>query len=366
MGLEWQRSLKTAISFFRWQSGKRHSVVGHGRGRVDHVIVLDGTLSTLVPGHETNAGRIYRLLAEQGHPVSVWYEAGIQWKDWGSVGDVCTGRGIEARIRRAYGWLASHYRPGDRIWLFGYSRGGYAARSLAGLIDRVGLLNHLDATERNVRQAWHHYERRAKSRAAQAFRATFCHSEAMIEFVGVFETVGALGIRLPIFNRFSARKHDFHSTALGPSIRHGCQALALDETRQAFSPLLWTTSTREERARVSQMWFRGTHGDIGGQLTGLEASRPLSNIPLVWMLDQAESCGLALPPGWKQRFPTDAEAPSVGTWVRWGKLFLARRRRVVGHDASEALHESVPPRRRALMPNVWSTSRLMPGGRRLR
>ena len=89
---------------------------------------------------------------------------------------------------------------------------------------------------------------------------------------------------------------------------------------------------------VEQVWYRGAHGDIGGQLSGFEAARPLSNIPLVWMLERAESCGLSLPPGWRVRFPRDAEAPSVGTWRNWGKTFLLRRARVVGADDSETLH----------------------------
>ncbi len=87
--------------------------------------------------------------------------------------------------------------------------------------------------------------------------------------------------------------------------------------------------------RVAQMWFRGAHGDIGGQLGGFEAARPLSNIPLVWMLGKAERCGLPLPMGWRTRFACDADAPSVGTMRGWGKTFVYRRKRVVGVDASE-------------------------------
>ena len=91
---------------------------------------------------------------------------------------------------------------------------------------------------------------------------------------------------------------------------------------------------------LEQVWFRGTHGDIGGQLGGFEAARPLANLSLVWMLKRAEACGLPLPEGWKARFFTDATAPSVGTWRSWGKLFLQRGPRVVGQDRSERIHES--------------------------
>ena len=126
-----------------------------GRAPCDHVILLDGTLGTLEPGRETNIGRIYRLLKTlpaSAH-LSLYYEAGVQWHMWRDTPDVAMGRGINRQIRRAYGWLATRYRPGDRIFFFGYSRGAYAVRSLAGVIDQVGLLRAEHATARNVQLA---------------------------------------------------------------------------------------------------------------------------------------------------------------------------------------------------------------------
>ena len=112
---------------------------------------------------ETNAGLTFRLLCErrgQRNGQSLYYEPGMQWEGWAQALDVMQGRGINRQIRRAYGFLASHYRPGDRIFLFGYSRGAYAVRSLAGVIDRVGLLRHDQATERKVQLAYRHYQMR--------------------------------------------------------------------------------------------------------------------------------------------------------------------------------------------------------------
>ena len=74
------------------------------------------------------------------------------------------------------------------------------------------------------------------------------------------------------------------------------------------------------------------------------AARPLSNLSLVWMLERAEACGLPLPERWRAEFPTDPTAPSVGSWIGWGKLFLLRKRRIVGRDRSERLHDSVMQR----------------------
>lgn len=314
---------------------------------MSHVIVLDGTLSSLRPGCETNAGLAYRLMARIGAPVSIYYEAGVQWCDWRSTGDVMMGRGINRQIRRAYGHLASRYRPGDRIYLFGYSRGAFAVRSLAGVIEQVGLLRADCATERNVRTAYRHYQSVPGGQVAGAFSDTNCHDAVEIEMLGVWDTVKALGLRLPILWRWSEQAHRFHDHRLGPSVKHGYHALALDETRQAFAPVMWVCEENEGEGHVEQVWFPGAHGDVGGQLGGHAAARPLANLSLVWMMEQAEARGLALPEGWREAFPTDPGAPSVGSWMSWGKLFLLRKRRVVGRDRSERLHESVQERARA-------------------
>ncbi len=313
-----------------------------GRGRVDHVLILDGTMSSLMPGEETNAGLFYKLLRERGRiaGLSIYYEPGPQWEEWRQFHGAVMGRGINRQIRRTYGYLASRYRPGDRIFLIGFSRGAYAVRSLAGVIDKIGLLRHAHATERNVREAYRHYQLDPRSGAAAAFAAAHCHAEAPIEMVGVWDTVKALGVRLPLLWKLTEPAHSFHDHRLGPHIRHGFQALALDETRQVFEPILWDCSDAVAGQHVEQVWFRGAHGDVGGQLGGYHAARPLANIPLVWMLERAERCALELPPGWRARFPRDAEAPSVGTLRGWGKAFLLRKRRPFGRDPSESIHPS--------------------------
>ena len=350
----------------RWWRGAPAVVVapaaappaGRKRGTVDHVIILDGTLSTLAPGQEGNAGLLYKLLTEGGRRAdrTVYYEPGLQWEGWRRSVDILQGRGINRQISRAYGWLASHYRPGDRIFLYGYSRGAYAVRSLAGVIDRIGLLEHRHATERAVLLAWRHYQRNPDSAAAQAFAGRYCHRDIAIEVVGVWDTVKALGMRLPLLWMLTEGRNAFHNHQLGAVVRHGFHALAMHETRSVFEPVLWQTP-QGWSGNVQQMWFRGAHGDIGGMIGGFAPARPLANIPLVWMLERSETIGLALPEGWRARFPCDATAPMVGTMRGWGVAFLLRRKREIGRDPSEAIHPSAEGQRPwSLMP--WPLTRL--------
>ena len=312
------------------------------RGPATHVIILDGTMSSLAPGQETNAGLTYKLLREAGRRanMTLYYEAGIQWRDWSGTPDVLLGRGINRQIERAYGVLASRYRPGDKIMLVGYSRGAYAVRSLAGVVDLVGLVQSDHATQRHMQLAYRHYRAGGKKPAAQAFRRLYCHDRIEIEVVAVWDTVKALGLRLPLLWRWAEAQHAFHNHALSSLVRHGYHALALNETREAYAPVLWTCPPNWPGV-MEQVWFKGSHGDVGGQIGDLAAARPLANIPLVWMLERLESCGLMLPPGWQSRFPCDINARSCGTWAGWGLMFLSRRYRIVGKDRSERLHETV-------------------------
>ncbi|SPJ23785.1 DUF2235 domain-containing protein [Palleronia abyssalis] len=309
---------------------------GVRRGSTTLVVILDGTMSSLEPGTETNAGLIYRLLAERtpARDLALYYEPGIQYTNWRQLRDVIEGRGLNRQIRRAYGWLASHYRPGDRIYLFGYSRGAYAVRSLAGVIDRLGLLKAEAATERNVHMAYRYYRTLPDSAGARDFRRLYCHDSVDIEMIGAFDTVKALGMRGPILWRYSQMAHRFHDHALGPSLKRGYHALARDETRVAYAPVMWRL--REDWVGTcEQVWFPGTHGDVGGQLAGVGAARSLSNIPLVWMLDRAEAAGLDLPEGWRRRYPIDLQAPSIGLNRGLGRLLRYRTPRAIGIDASE-------------------------------
>jgi uncharacterized protein (DUF2235 family) len=311
------------------------------RPAITHIVIMDGTLSTLNPSLETNAGLTYRLMQEVNGSarLSLIYEEGIQWCNWRSMVDVAAGRGLTGQIRRAYGALAARYRPGDKIYLIGFSRGAYAVRSLAGVIDRIGLLHRSHATERNIRQIFRYYRQDTVNPAAQIFADKYCCKDVRIEMIGVWDTVKALGIQYPLLWRLAPKPTDFHNHALGHATRNGFQALALNEDRRAFTPVLWT-SRDDWQGRLEQAWFRGAHGDVGGHIGDFQAARPLSNIPLIWLLERAETCGLPLPENWRDRFPTDAKAPAFGARRRGAWLFLWRKKRSHLSDPSEYIHPS--------------------------
>ncbi|MAY32836.1 MAG: DUF2235 domain-containing protein [Rhodovulum sp.] len=332
-----------------WLRGLRQTEAhqpSFARVPLTHVIILDGTNSSLDAGHETHAGLTYKMLSRlpaSAH-LSLYYEAGVQWTTWRNTHHVAFGRGINSQIKRAYGYLASRYHPGDRIIFLGYSRGAFAVRSLAGVIDRVGLLQGRYATERNVEQAYRLYRKGARTGAAAVFNDAYCHPTVDIQMVGVWDTVKALGVRLPVLWKLTEEQHAFHDHSLSDNVRHGYHALALDETREAFEPVLWQ-SRADWHGRLEQVWFPGTHGDVGGHIDGDEDARPLANLSLVWMLARVEKNGVPLPDGWRAHFPCDPMAPSVGLNRGWGRLFLLRHTRVVGADPSETLHPSVYHRR---------------------
>lgn len=212
-----------------------------------------------------------------------------------------TGAGIDDIIRTAYLFLAQNYVPAhkddqgrdvpaDEIFLFGYSRGAYAARSMTGLLGSAGLLKRQSLG--HLQTAWSYY-RDFKKRSPQDFVRRYAkkkietHEEVAVNFLGVWDTVGALGIPVGILSEISGLVHGFHDTSPSRIVKHGAQALAIDEHRDEFVPTLWT-GTAPAGSTIEQVWFAGCHGDVGGGYS----DRELADIPLLWMIDRAKSAGL--------------------------------------------------------------------------
>ncbi|MBY8974866.1 DUF2235 domain-containing protein [Rhodobacteraceae bacterium NNCM2] len=311
------------------------------------IYISDGTLSTLRRGEESNAGRLFRLLEEVGQrPSQLFdYDRGVQGPRFRKWLNAASGYGINRSVLRGYAFLSTRWRPGDQIFLFGFSRGAYAVRSLAGMIGHLGLVREGHRGERRMREAFGLYKERARAGMA-AFADQHCIRDVPIQMIGVWDTVRALGLPYPILSYLAPMATEFHDASLGAHIAHGYHALAIDEDRTAFAPILWQQSP-DWRGRLEQMWFPGTHGDVGGDLRGFGAARALANIPLNWMLSRAERCGMSLPPDWQARFPEDPAAPMLGCRRGISRGFLFRApRRTDGGDGT-MLHLSIAARMRA-------------------
>ncbi len=312
-----------------------------------HIFIIDGTLSRFEEGRETNAGLLYKLLRDQG-PLknqTFGYDPGVQGMGLTKWLDVAMGKGINDSILTGYATLASRYRSGDRIMLFGYSRGAYAVRSLAGFIGRVGLLAHEHATQSKTVQAFRHYETASLSYSGRKFANSFCHSNVPIEIVGIWDTVSALGLPYPLLARLAPMATAFHNHELGLTIRNGFHALAIDEDRVAYEPVVWDKADGWA-GRMEQAWFAGAHADVGGNIWHNPKARSLSNIPFRWIVEHAVSCGLILPDGWLDRFPCDPAAPALGNHNGNARLFRTRMPRRIGVGFGEYVHSSVAERMR--------------------
>jgi len=275
-------------------------------------VLLDGTWNSV--NDNTNVWRLKSLLASQGRdglePTS-YYSVGVGTAFGERLCGGMFGYGLNDEIIRAYEWLIDHYNVGDELFIFGFSRGAYTARSLSGLISKCGLLaagaplsvNQLYARFRRARAAMTIRELIQQQNAGKTDfsleeRWILKYSEAIdIQFVGVWDTVGALGLpfgNLPILGKADMQ---FLNTGLRHSNKSAFHALAIDEHRKAFAPTLWTVDfkkwtlpPRHERtfSQVEQRWFVGAHANVGG---GCQ-SDPLAQAPLKWMMDRASLNGL--------------------------------------------------------------------------
>ena len=225
----------------------------------------------------------------------VFYERGVGTGPlFDAVGGGAFGDGLEDNIRRAYKFLSFHYEHGDRIYIFGFSRGAYTARTLGGYLHVAGLLTRESCTPELEQAAWHFYRTAPHDRLPGAWSALtpYVQDRALlkIECMAVFDTVGALGIPMLPFWWQNRERYGFHNVELNSIIRHNLQALAIDEHRAPFEAAPWRKMPfKHYLGTVEQVWFAGCHSDIGGSNI-VEATRDsvhphaLDDIALDWML----------------------------------------------------------------------------------
>jgi len=285
-------------------------------------VFLDGTRNTV--DDNTNVWRLKALCAPYGADGArqiAYYSVGVGTTRTERVRGGALGFGIERNVSRAYEWIVENYDPGDEIFIFGFSRGAYTARSLAGFIALCGLLK--PGAPLGTSQMFARYQRGNETRTIRWLKAhetsgtltdatreerwMLTYSTPVpVKMVGVWDTVGALGVPiqaitlLDMVPGLSPSSYAFLHTGLRLPIENGYHALAIDEHRAAFKPTLWTKKFKDgvtpgemapprAVANVEQRWFAGAHANVGGGYR----DDLFSQLPLRWIMKKASHHGLA-------------------------------------------------------------------------
>jgi uncharacterized protein (DUF2235 family) len=288
--------------------GNQAAFTGSEQQKKRLAIFLDGTWNEV--DSNTNVWRMRALCASKGSdgkPQLIYYEVGVN----GFLGGVF-GQGLDDNIRLAYEWLVENYNAGDEIFIFGFSRGAYTARSLADLVAELGILK--PGSPIGITELFERYKRsdeetiwKLKEREASGDLAGLTIEDqwmlkysqpAKIKVVGVWDTVGSLGLKAFSINGISRSKFGYLQTGLRIHIQNGYHALAIDEHRADFAPTLWDVRHPKDPkaiiaqprslASVEQRWFVGAHANVGG---GYQTDL-LAQASLRWMMKKAQQNGL--------------------------------------------------------------------------
>jgi uncharacterized protein (DUF2235 family) len=259
------------------------------------VFCCDGTWEG--PQGYSNVYRIYKAFTVSSDQVT-FYDDGIGADATGldRLIQGAFGESILQKIRDAYTKIAHVYEPGDDIFLFGFSRGAYTARSLAGFIAVCGLPcgNFSDDC---ITTAFAAYRDPVHRTSLLGGLGSCGLVKASIKMVGVWDTVGSLGIPA-IFGGIDEKVYGFLDTDLHPDVQNAYHALAIDEQRAQFPATLWTSAPAPGQT-MQQVWFTGCHGDVGGGIPSsgsVDSGTLLSDITFSWMLGKAQGAGLSVDP----------------------------------------------------------------------
>ncbi|MCG8579294.1 MAG: DUF2235 domain-containing protein [Bacteroidales bacterium] len=247
------------------------------------IICCDGTGNSYGENN-TNVVKLFEIIDRKIQ--CAYYDPGVGtlssslfssyiYKKYKKIIGLASGYGITKNIEEAYLFLMNNYKEGDKVFLFGFSRGAFTVRALAGMLGKVGLLER--GRNNLISYASKMYRTQKNESIAHEFKSTFSRV-CKVHFIGVWDTVKSVGIIPP-------RK--FPNTKLSAEVAHARQALAIDEQRTMFQPCVWE---EDEDRDIVQKWFAGVHSDIGGYYD--EAG--LSNITLHWMIEEAVDKGLII------------------------------------------------------------------------
>ncbi|MFM2479763.1 DUF2235 domain-containing protein [Celerinatantimonas sp. YJH-8] len=267
-------------------------------------LLLDGTWDD--PESDSNIFKFSQLIG-QSPSQQIHYVKGIGthpghtfWNKLINAIEGGTGTSVSHKILRSYRYICQNYQPGDQLFIFGFSRGSFEARSLVGLISYCGLISAVADQEKFhqlTQRAFHYYQIQQNShyrQEAEQFIQQNCITPIPIEFLGVFDTVGALGIPIEqdqtllekFMHQLDHNLLQFFDTKLSDNVHYAYQALAIDEHRYAFLPTLWNNCPTN--TQMEQVWFAGCHCNIGGGYPG----NHLSDEALAWMYLKAQKVGL--------------------------------------------------------------------------
>jgi uncharacterized protein (DUF2235 family) len=251
----------------------------------------------------TNVLKVARAIlprSNAGIDQVVYYHEGV-----GSEGGLdkftggAFGSGMSQNVRALYRFLVYNFEPGDQLYFFGFSRGAFTVRTLAGFMNKVGLLGKVD--EYYTPEIYDLYQSRTSSDSAE-WKHAFRNIKGTrpcppISFIGVWDTVGALGAPGLFGQLFNRDKYKYHDIGLSPMIQNAYHALAIDERRKPFAPSLWTKPSGWS-GTLEQAWFAGVHSNVGGSYH----PDGLANEALHWIVGKAEALGLEFDKSFLQHY----------------------------------------------------------------
>ena len=301
------------------------------------VICLDGTWNDKDDRSAfSNVALLHEMCVNDGTNQIAYYDKGVGTSGWydQKLGGV-HGVGLSENVREAFIYLARNYRKNDRVFIFGFSRGAYTARSLAGLVYQCGLLPENDRLRSDLEKLYEAYKDEEAGEMA-AYKSA--NRKCPIEMLGVWDTVGALGIPISFFKEASDKVFGFHDTKLSPEVRFACHAVAIDEKRASFEPTLWQ-ETAENKNRMKQVWFSGVHSDVGGGYP----ERHHSDVALKWMVEQATRRGLLIKEDSAYEYQADlSEDIHASAFKIFGKeIGIGERDAPVTAENRPKVHQSV-------------------------
>ena len=279
--------------------------------RKNILLCSDGTGQTGARVGGTNVWKIRQAVDRHDHITDpslrrqiTFYDAGVGTSAF-SVKKMLGGAfgyGLAANMRQLYTNLCKTYRDGDRIYIFGFSRGAFTARSLAGMISEVGVIDGRrdnEELERLVKRTYDAYRASKSKQPIKRFQEDCARRgigihDAPIHFVGVWDTVDAYGmpvdeLRVLIYDKLLYTFKRPHNDGLTPKMAYAYQAIAIDEDRNTFAPTMYDEKQAAEcGVTCEQVWFAGAHSNVGGGY----ARQGLSDLALYWMMKKAEACGL--------------------------------------------------------------------------